>query len=290
MPLGSGPPSGNGPLGPAGPPGGPMSMSGPPPHGVHPGQGMPGHMPPLHGMMPGQGAPQYHAGGAGGPQPGGGAAGAPPAAALHPPGAGTPPHGQAPPPTSSSNGPPSASSPMAGSLPAPGPDNIIALQRAIDSMEEKGLQEDPRYSQLLALRARSGAGPAHDPARGMFSNIQLSQLKAQITAYRSLARNQPLSQQILMMAAGKRGDGAPPECPAPPGQPPYGEAQGPAATSGAGKPGGAGAAGEPARGGGGAPPTPLPMTGQMAPPTQLTPPLVNPVINFDFYLSLHERH
>ncbi|PSN30887.1 hypothetical protein C0J52_22600, partial [Blattella germanica] len=36
-------------------------------------------------------------------------------------------------------------------------DNLNALQRAIDSMEEKGLQEDPRYSQLLALRARQGS-------------------------------------------------------------------------------------------------------------------------------------
>lgn len=35
-------------------------------------------------------------------------------------------------------------------------ENLNALQRAIDSMEEKGLQEDPRYSQLLALRARQG--------------------------------------------------------------------------------------------------------------------------------------
>lgn len=31
-----------------------------------------------------------------------------------------------------------------------------ALQRAIDNMEEKGMQEDPRYSQLIALRARQG--------------------------------------------------------------------------------------------------------------------------------------
>lgn len=36
-------------------------------------------------------------------------------------------------------------------------ENLNALQRAIDSMEEKGLQEDPRYSQLLALRARQGS-------------------------------------------------------------------------------------------------------------------------------------
>lgn len=37
---------------------------------------------------------------------------------------------------------------------APTQDNLNALQHAIDSMEEKGMQEDPRYSQLLAIRAR----------------------------------------------------------------------------------------------------------------------------------------
>lgn len=35
-------------------------------------------------------------------------------------------------------------------------ENLNALQRAIDSMEAKGMQEDPRYSQLIALRARQG--------------------------------------------------------------------------------------------------------------------------------------
>lgn len=35
-------------------------------------------------------------------------------------------------------------------------ENLNALQRAIDNMEEKGMQEDPRYSQLIALRARQG--------------------------------------------------------------------------------------------------------------------------------------
>lgn len=48
-------------------------------------------------------------------------------------------------------------------------ENLNALQRAIDSMEEKGLQEDPRYSQLLALRARQAGpvepGPGPNPAR-----------------------------------------------------------------------------------------------------------------------------
>ncbi|KAJ0181016.1 hypothetical protein K1T71_003101 [Dendrolimus kikuchii] len=290
VPMTGGPPPGNGPQG---PPGGPMPLSGPPPHGVHPSQGMPpsvpGHMPPHH-MMPGQ-APPPHASSPGyGHAPPAAGGPAPPAPSVaqpaptppqagapqHPPAAQTPPHGQPPPPSTSANGAPPASSPMQGTLPAPGADNLNALQRAIDSMEEKGLQEDPRYSQLLALRARSNP---QDPSKNLFSNNQLCQLKAQISAYRSLARNQPLTQQIALMAAGKRTGDTPPECPTPPAQP-YGEGQGPLPTSGAGpaggKPGVSGAVGDPARGGGGAPPTPLPMTAQMAPPTQLTPPLVNP--------------
>lgn len=48
----------------------------------------------------------------------------------------------------------------------------------------------------------------------------LTLIRAQITAYRNLARNQPVPQQIAMMAAGKRTGDAPPECPTPPAQPP----------------------------------------------------------------------
>ncbi|XP_037300295.1 ATP-dependent helicase brm [Manduca sexta] len=300
MPMGGGPPPGNGPQGPPGGPGVPIPPGGPPPHGVH-AQGMPsaapGHMPPHHAMMPGQGPPPHPqspgyghpSGAAGTPGPPGppGSSGAPQAATPpqggappHPPAAQTPPHVQAPPPaTSSANGAPPASSPMQGSMAATGPDNLNALQRAIDSMEEKGLQEDPRYSQLLALRARSNP---QDPNKGLFSNNQLCQLKAQITAYRSLARNQPLTPQVAAMASGKRTSDTPPECPTPPAAGAYGDGQA-GAGSGAppaagGKPPAGAAQGDAARGGGGAPPTPLPMTGQMAPPTQLTPPLVNPPV------------
>lgn len=54
-------------------------------------------------------------------------------------------------------GPVSQVNPTAPHAPSqPGQDNLNAIQRAIDSMEEKGLQEDPRYLQLLALRARQG--------------------------------------------------------------------------------------------------------------------------------------
>ncbi|XP_063393205.1 ATP-dependent helicase brm [Cydia fagiglandana] len=266
MAMGGGaPPPGNGPAGPAGVP--------LPPHGLP--AGGPGHMP-HHALMGGQGPPPHtpapgysaHGPAAPGTPPNQPSPGQPPAAPQHPPSAQTPPH-QGAPPSTSSNGA-SSSSPMQGSMATPGPDNLHALQRAIDSMEEKGLQEDPRYSQLLALRARSNA---QDPSKGLFSNNQLSQLKAQIAAYRNLARNQPVSQQIALMAAGKRTGDTPPECPTPPAQPPSPYSQ---QGQGQGQPAGKGAAGDTARGGGGAPPTPLPMTGQMAPPTQPTPPLVNP--------------
>lgn len=55
--------------------------------------------------------------------------------------------------------------------PQQGQENLSALQRAIDSMEEKGMQEDPRYSQLLALRARSSGSTA------AFSQSQMAQLR-----------------------------------------------------------------------------------------------------------------
>jgi SWI/SNF-related matrix-associated actin-dependent regulator of chromatin subfamily A protein 2/4 len=79
-------------------------------------------------------------------------------------------------------------------------------------MEEKGMQEDPRYSQLLALRARTNG------SNTIFSPMQMSQLRAQIMAYRLLARNQPLSQQMVNAVQGKRPDGTP-QCPTPPSSP-----------------------------------------------------------------------
>lgn len=168
--MAGGPTPGNGPQGPPGSSGVPLPISGPPPHGGHP-QGMP-PMPPHHGMIPSQGGYSHAA-----PSPGGAptppAGQAPGAGPAQPPAAQTPPHGSAPPPSTSANGAPS-SSPMQGSLSATGPDNLNALQRAIDSMEEKGLQDDPRYSQLVAIRARSNP---QDPNKGLFSNTQLSQLK-----------------------------------------------------------------------------------------------------------------
>ncbi|CAK9821438.1 ATP-dependent helicase brm [Anthophora retusa] len=107
--------------------------------------------------------------------------------------------------------------------PGAGQENLNALQKAIDSMEEKGLQEDPRYSQLLAIRARQG----NLGEKQTFSSQQLQQLRVQIMAYRLLARNQPLSQQLALAVQG----GAPPA----PGigqRPPIDPSQGPTTTPG----------------------------------------------------------
>lgn len=65
--------------------------------------------------------------------------------------------------------------PQPGAPPYP-PDNINALQRAISTMEDRGLQDDPRYSALLAMRAKQGGmaptshspGPSLDPNRYWF--------------------------------------------------------------------------------------------------------------------------
>ncbi|KAG5876508.1 hypothetical protein JTB14_008445 [Gonioctena quinquepunctata] len=80
---------------------------------------------------------------------------------------------------SPSPGPPTSSAGPQGPPPQ-GQENLSALQRAIDSMEEKGMQEDPRYSQLLALRARSNG------SNSIFSQTQMTQLRNQIMAYRYL--------------------------------------------------------------------------------------------------------
>lgn len=50
---------------------------------------------------------------------------------------------------------------------------MSSLQRVIETMEEKGLQEDPRYSQLIALRARQ----SNNMGEKAFTAQQLHQLR-----------------------------------------------------------------------------------------------------------------
>lgn len=86
-------------------------------------------------------------------------------------------------------------------------------------MEERGMQNDPRYAQarqlhqsIVARHGPPGPGPAGYPGPpgpggpqgpgvppvGSLAHTQMLQLRAQIMAYRILARNQPLPPQIAM--------------------------------------------------------------------------------------------
>ena len=88
-----------------------------------------------------------------------------------------------------------------------GADNIQKLENCISQMEEKGMQGDPRYSEARRLHQSltSGLdGPGGYPSSGGppgstsgLSQSQLIQLKAQIMAYRMLAKQQPHPQQIF---------------------------------------------------------------------------------------------
>lgn len=63
----------------------------------------------------------------------------------------------------------------------------------------------------------NGSPEATQQGKHSFSTVQLQQLRVQIMAYRLLARNQPLSQQLALAVQGKRLD---PPTSAPPYQRP----------------------------------------------------------------------
>ena len=84
-------------------------------------------------------------------------------------------------------------------------------------MDERGMQNDPRYSQARQLQQTmtggrppssmpppsmppqgSEAGRGYPPSASPFAGPQMVQLRAQIMAYRILARNQPLPPQISL--------------------------------------------------------------------------------------------
>ncbi|XP_060523815.1 ATP-dependent helicase brm-like [Cylas formicarius] len=191
-----------------GPPGSPHMQNGPPSHPQHPPQPHPPHPGSQHPLPP-----QSHHPSQGAPIPTQGH----PTAPLHPqqhsgishPGA--PPHSM--PPQGAYQGHPMHSRPnpvspgTQGVPPRAGPsaENITALQKAIDTMEEKGMQDDQRYSQLLALRART----AQAQANSALTPIQMNILRNQIMAYRCLARNQPVPHSVMMALQGKKPDGSP---------------------------------------------------------------------------------
>ncbi|KAF0298430.1 ATP-dependent helicase brm [Amphibalanus amphitrite] len=113
-------------------------------------------------------------------------------------------------PAAAAAGPPAGQSDQEQA--APGEYSLGALHAAITNMEERGLQEDPHYAQLLAMRAKQLQS----------QQPQLQQLKAQIMAYRLLLCNQPIPSNYLNLAiAGKRQAEQPsPQRPAAPPQTP----------------------------------------------------------------------
>ncbi|KAL1457886.1 hypothetical protein WDU94_008068 [Cyamophila willieti] len=187
----------------------PPSQQPPPPSNVgqgpmvQPNQGAPGH----GGPQMGPGGPQMGPGGPqmspGGPQMGpGGPQMGPGGPQMGPGGPQMGPGGPQMGPGGPQMGP--------GGPPGQNPqENLTALQRAIDSMKEQGLEEDPRYQKLIEMKASRTSEMKH-----LFTSAQVQQLRFQIMAYRLLARNQPLTPQLAMGVQGKRVDG-------PPGGPQY---------------------------------------------------------------------
>ncbi|CAI2350322.1 unnamed protein product [Caenorhabditis sp. 36 PRJEB53466] len=104
----------------------------------------------------------------------------------------------------------------AGEVVAPAADaqgqelTISKLENAISSMEDMGLQNDHRHAKAVLLKAKLQQGPSEStaeagtpPANGanaapqQISAQQVNQLRAQVSAYRMLARNEPVPSQLI---------------------------------------------------------------------------------------------
>lgn len=88
---------------------------------------------------------------------------------------------------------------------------ISKLENAISSMEEQGLQNDARHAKAVLLKQKLQAGPvepaapdANGSAAASTSNqitpAQVNQLRAQVSAYRLLARNEPVPAALITEA------------------------------------------------------------------------------------------
>ncbi|XP_052123895.1 ATP-dependent helicase brm [Frankliniella occidentalis] len=91
-------------------------------------------------------------------------------------------------------------------------ETLKGIENAIEALEHKGLQTDPRYLQLVALRnfhlsacPPPTVTPSCDSPAPQFklTASQLNQLRTQFMAYRLLARNQPLTSSLAMAIQGK---------------------------------------------------------------------------------------
>uniref|UniRef100_A0A8R1DJB8 DNA topoisomerase (ATP-hydrolyzing) n=1 Tax=Caenorhabditis japonica TaxID=281687 RepID=A0A8R1DJB8_CAEJA len=82
---------------------------------------------------------------------------------------------------------------------------ISKLENAISSMEEQGLQNDHRHAKAVLLKQKLQAGVVPEPAPAAdsaaspaaISSAQINQLRAQVSAYRLLARNEAVPSQII---------------------------------------------------------------------------------------------
>ncbi|XP_046992487.1 ATP-dependent helicase brm-like [Schistocerca americana] len=94
---------------------------------------------------------------------------------------------------------------------------LNGLDKAVKSMEEMGLENDPRYSQLLELRSQCTSAISMPMSHNVHNNLdkppfsgdQVYQLRAQIAAYRLLARNMPLTGHLSAAIQGVRQGGFP---------------------------------------------------------------------------------
>ncbi|EFO92229.1 hypothetical protein CRE_11129 [Caenorhabditis remanei] len=87
---------------------------------------------------------------------------------------------------------------------------ISKLENAITSMEEQGLQNDHRHAKALLLKQKlqdgvpQGGPPAENGAvegsNQQITTAQLNQLKAQVSAYRLLARNEQVPESLISEA------------------------------------------------------------------------------------------
>jgi len=134
-----------------------------------------------------------------------------------------PPVGAGPPPPGPPSGPsgppgppgPARTPPGPGGVPSPGPGPQLSPM-----MRPPGPYPGPPQSAPMPPGA---PGPGGDGSRNSFQNTQMLQLRAQIMAYRFLARNQPLPPQIAVAVTGRRPEQQQPGGPGPqPGQPGYG--------------------------------------------------------------------
>lgn len=93
---------------------------------------------------------------------------------------------------------------------------LAKLENSITSMEEQQMTADPRYAQMLQIKQKlTGAPPPvqeappkdeaaeKDPPPELLTTEQMNQLKAQIGAYKQLARQEPLNPALAAAAISK---------------------------------------------------------------------------------------